>query len=208
VVTQTSKVSPKCEDILKEAQKLFWAKGYDRTSVKDIANACGFTQGNIYNYFQNKEEILYIAILGEMKRLIDMIQPLENDTNTSPIEQLKVFIQRHVEHTLGPPKGKLLHLDFEMRYLSPRYQVEIIQLRDTYDRILRKIIRRGIDAGIFADVDEKIFIYGIASIIVRARVWYSLKGRLSLPEIAEAISEMFLNGLMLRSDERVFKDKR
>lgn len=198
VTRKLSEVSPKCEDILKEAQKLFWARGYDRTSVKDIANACGFTQGNIYNYFHNKEEILYMAILSEMERLIVMIQPLENDNNTSPIEQLKLFILRHVEHTLGPPKGNLLHLDFEMRHLSPRDQKDIIQLRDTYDRILRKIIRRGIDAGIFADIDEKIFVYGIASIIVRARMWYSLKGRLTLPEISEAISNMFLNGLTAR----------
>jgi len=181
--------------ILKEANALFWSKGFDRTSMKDIARACGFTQGNLYNYFSSKREILHSVILGEMKRLIALIQPLENDHNTSPIEQLRIFILRHVEHTLGPPEGQLLHLDFEMRHLSPLEQADIIQLRDTYDKILRKIIRRGVDANLFAKVDEKLFNYAIASMIVRARVWYLLEGELSLTEISDGIFRLFFYGL-------------
>ena len=145
-----------------------------------------------------------MVIWTEMKRLIDMIQPLENDYNTSPVEQLRVFIERHVEHTLAPPKGEMLHFDIEMRHLSPPRQAEIIQLRDTYDRILIKIIRRGVDAGLFDKVDEKLFNYAIASMIVRARVWYSLGGRLSLPELSNGILKLFLNGL--RSREKTLQE--
>ena len=199
-----NKSSQKRESILEEAGRLFWSKGFDRTSMRDMAAACGCTQGNIYNHFRSKEEILYVVILKEMKRLIDMIQPLENDYNTSPVEQLRVFIERHVEHTLAPPKGEMLHFDIEMRYLSPPRQAEIIQLRDTYDRILIKIIRRGVDAGLFDKVDEKLFNCAIASMIVRARVWYSLGGRLSLPELSNGILKLFLNGL--RSREKTLQE--
>ena len=199
-----NKSSQKRESILEEAGRLFWSKGFDRTSMRDMAAACGCTQGNIYNHFRSKEEILYVVILKEMKRLIDMIQPLENDYNTSPVEQLRVFIERHVEHTLAPPKGEMLHFDIEMRHLSPPRQAEIIQLRDTYDRILIKIIRRGVDAGLFDKVDEKLFNYAIASMIVRARVWYSLGGRLSLPELSNGILKLFLNGL--RSREKTLQE--
>lgn len=199
-----NKSSQKRESILEEAGRLFWSKGFDRTSMRDMAAACGCTQGNIYNHFRSKEEILYVVILKEMKRLIDMIQPLENDYNTSPVEQLRVFIERHVEHTLAPPKGEMLHFDIEMRHLSPPRQAEIIQLRDTYDRILRKIIRRGVDASLFDKVDEKLFNCAIASMIVRARVWYSLGGRLSLPELSNGILKLFLNGL--RSREKTLQE--
>lgn len=199
-----SKSSQKRESILEEAERLFFSKGFDRTSIRDLAAACGCTQGNIYNHFQNKEDILYMVIWTEMKRLIDMIQPLENDYNTSPVEQLRVFIERHVEHTLAPPKGEMLHFDIEMRYLSPPRQAEIIQLRDAYDRILRKIIRRGVDAGLFDKVDEKLFNCAIASMIVRARVWYSLEGELSLPELSNGILKLFLNGL--RSREKALQE--
>lgn len=195
------KSSRKRESILEEAGRLFWSKGFDKVTVKDIATACGCTQSNIYNHFNSKEEVLYMVLLGEMGRLIGMIQPLENDYNTSPVEQLRIFIERHVEHTLGPPKGELLHFEIEMRHLSPLHQVDIIQLRDAYDRILRKIIRRGVDAGLFAKVDEKLVNYVIASTIVRARVWYSIEGELSLTELSNGMFGLFLNGLRPRGKD-------
>jgi AcrR family transcriptional regulator len=189
----------KGERILKEAKRLFWFKGFDGTSIRDIAAASDCTQGNIYNYFGSKEDILYRAILSETTALIDAIQPLENDYNTSPVEQLRVFIERHVEHALGPPKGELLHFEMEMAYLSPSYRAEIVRWRDSYDRILRKIIRRGVDAGVFAEVNEKLVNYAISSIILRARLWYSPEGELSLSELSKGIFELFLNGIKPRT---------
>jgi AcrR family transcriptional regulator len=189
----------KREIILEEAKRLFWSKGFDRTSIRDIAAAYGCTQGNIYHYFVSKEDILYRVLSREMADLIGALQPLENDYNTSPVEQLRVFIERHVEHTLGPPRGELLHFEIEMSHLSVAHRAEIIQLRDAYDRILRKIMRRGVDVGVFAKVNEKLVNYAISSMIVRARLWYSAKGELSLGELSEAIFELFYNGIRPRT---------
>lgn len=186
------------DTILKEAKRLFMFQGFDRTSTRDIARACGCTQGNIYNHFHSKEDILYQALLEEMIELVDAIQPLENDYNSSPVEQLRTFIEINVEHMLAVPKGELVHFEEEMSRLSPSHRAEIIQLRDTCDRILRKIIRRGVDAGVFGEVNEKLFNYAISSTIVRARLWYSPEGELSLSQISNGIFELFLNGLGLR----------
>ena len=187
------------ESILKEAKRLFWFKGFDRTSVRDIATASGCTQGNIYNHFRSKEDILYKALLSEMTKLIDAIQPLENDYDTSPVEQLRTFIETHVQQTLTVPRGELLHFEMEMGYLSPYHRAEIIQLRDSYDRILRKIIRRGVDAGVFTEVNEKLVGYAISSTIVRARLWYSPKGELSPSQISNGIFKLFFDSLSSRA---------
>ena len=85
--------------------------------------------------------------------------------------------------------------DEELRSLLPAHRKEIIAYRDHYDRILRKIIRRGINAGDFAEVDEKLIGYSIASMIVRTRVWFRPRGRLSIQEIADIIFKFALNGL-------------
>ena len=186
------------DTILKEAKRLFWFQGFDRTSVRDIAIASGCTPGNIYNHFHNKEDILYKALLSEMTKLLDAIQPLENDLDTSPIEQLRTFIDCHVQQTLAVPKGELLHFEMEMARLSPYHRAEIVQLRDSYDRILRQILRRGVDAGVFGEVNEKLVDFAISSTIVRARLWYSPKGGLSPSQVSNGLFELFLNGLGLR----------
>ena len=44
--------------ILDTAEKLFFDKGYDRTSVQDILDAMGMSKGGFYHYFDSKESVL------------------------------------------------------------------------------------------------------------------------------------------------------
>jgi len=59
--TKGSKTKDK---ILKISLKLFSAKGYKATTVRDIAGAMGVKQSALYNHFKNKEEILETLIAG------------------------------------------------------------------------------------------------------------------------------------------------
>lgn len=197
--TRQKRTAQKREQMLRKAWDLFAYKGFDRTSMRDLARAFGCAQSSIYSHFRSKENILYEILLNEMKRLVDMIQPLENGRDTSPSGQLRAFIERHVEFMLAQPKGKSMRFEIEMEHLSPQHRKEIILLRDVYDGVLRKIIRRGIDAGLFAKVNEKLVNYTISSTIVRTQLWYSPKGELSIAELSNAISDLFLNGLKTRA---------
>jgi len=181
-----------------KARVLFSNKGYGKTSIKDIARACGCEASNIYNYFVSKESLLYEILREEMDWLVSSIQDLEADDITSPVEALRLLVNNHVKLTLSYRRLSRLLFDDELRSLLPAHRKEIIAYRDHYDRILRKIIRRGINAGDFAEVDEKLIGYSIASMIVRTRVWFRPRGRLSTKEIADIIFKFILNGL--RSD--------
>ena len=57
-------------EILDIARKLFWEKGYDGTSLKDIATECGFETSNLYYYYKNKEGILFEALRIELDTLV------------------------------------------------------------------------------------------------------------------------------------------
>ena len=62
VNTPLSKGSKTKEKILKHALKLFSAKGYKATTVRDIAGSIGIKQSALYNHFKNKDEILETLI--------------------------------------------------------------------------------------------------------------------------------------------------
>ncbi len=191
------KVAPKRKGILAKTRRLFWEKGYHETTMKDIGNACRCEPSNIYNYFPSKEALLYEIIIQDVGLLVSSIKHLENDDLTSPAEQLQSLIKNHINISLGYRRtAKLLfEIESELRILSPAKQKKIFKLRDDYDRILQKIIRRGIDAGVFAEVDVKLVNYCIASMIIRTRLWYSPRGRLSADEIADGIFKFTLNGI-------------
>ena len=61
------------ESIASAASKLFMEKGIAATSMDDIAKAAGYSKATLYVYFENKEEIVGILVLGSMKKLYDCI---------------------------------------------------------------------------------------------------------------------------------------
>jgi len=180
--------------MLDKARRLFWEKGYNSTSMRDIARAYGCKPANIYNFFSNKEEILYEVLLEEMEQIINPIKHLEED-DTSPIEQLRLIIASHLKITLSFRRSAKLLFDIALGNLSTAKREKIIDLRDTYDRIIRRVIRRGKDIGCFPGIDEKMAGLMIASMITRTRIWFHPKKGVSVAELADFIFEFALNGL-------------
>ena len=78
--------------MLETARRLFWEKGYNAASMREIAIAYGCRPANIYNFFSDKEEILFEVLREEMEQIISPIKHLEEDDGTSPIEQLRFII--------------------------------------------------------------------------------------------------------------------
>ena len=184
--------------MLAYARVLFWKKGYNGTSMRDIANAYGCRPSNIYNFFPNKESLLYEVLMDEMEYVVKPIRHLENDTTMSPVEQLRLLIENHIKLTLGYRRTSKLLSDTALGNLSRDKRNRIIKLRDAYDRILRRVIQRGIDSGDFAEVDVNMAAFSIASMVIRSRIWFSPNGRLSVNEFINFIFEFVLNGLSAR----------
>ncbi|MGA2316347.1 MAG: TetR/AcrR family transcriptional regulator [Thermodesulfobacteriota bacterium] len=181
--------------MLETARRLFWEKGYNATSMREIAISYGCRPANIYNFFSDKEEILFEVLREEMEQIINPIKHLEEDDGTSPIEQLKFIIESHLKVTLSYRRSAKLLFDVALDSLSPDKRKKIVDFRDTYDRIIRKVIRRGIDTGYLPEVDVRLAGFMIASMITRTRIWFHPKKGVSVSELTDFISQFAFNGL-------------
>jgi len=195
LTTELKNKSPQKEKMLENASTLFWKKGYSATSMRDIAKVCKCKPANIYNFFHNKEEILFECLYTQNKRLLEKIKHFEDDRITKPSEQLREFIIIHLSHVLRYSKTSRLLFDTGLERLSRNNRRKVINDRDAYDRILAGIIQRGIESKDFSEIDAKLVTRNIASMIVRTVIWYSPKGQLSINDIAEFIYNFSLNGL-------------
>ncbi len=63
------------QEILDTAMKLFYEKGYEKTSITDIANTIGIAQGLCYRYFPSKESLFDHAIDRYAQQLVDRLTP-------------------------------------------------------------------------------------------------------------------------------------
>jgi AcrR family transcriptional regulator len=189
--------------ILDKAETIFWQKGYQSTTIKDIAGACGCRPANIYNYFASKEDILFGVISDIMSQATDLIRPLGEDATTSPSELLRQFISKHFGFLAGMKQSIVFITDTGLKDLTPAHRQAIVELREVYDNTLLKILRRGKATGEFGNIDERVVGYLIPSLIVRSNVWFSPQGRLSVDEVSDIIFHLVYDGIRRRNERTI-----
>ena len=80
------------QKIIQAANRLFYRRGYNRTSFTDIVDASGVPRGNIYYYFRTKEEILQAALEHRMQIIENMLTEWDKKYS-KPQDRLKRFVR-------------------------------------------------------------------------------------------------------------------
>ena len=177
------------------ARNLFWQRGYHAVSMRDLARAYGCQPANLYNFFETKEAILFEVLLEEMEEIINPISHLEDEEDGDPVEQLRFMISVHLKVTLGHRRSaKSLH-EVALDNLSSANRDVIVSLRDTYDRIMRRVIRRGQNRGHFLPCNEKLVSFMVSSMITRSRIWFHPDQGVTMDELADLIFRFVLRAI-------------
>ena len=88
------------QEILDTALKLFWEKGYEKTSMTEIAQAMQVAQGLCYRYFPSKEALFQTAVDQYAQRQVDQIASVLRKpglTLVQGVEQLPTFLETAAE---------------------------------------------------------------------------------------------------------------
>ena len=182
--------------ILTLARNLFWQKGYQGVSMRDLARAYGCQPANLYNHFKTKESILFEVLLEEMEQILRPICHLKDAENGDPVSQLRFIISSHLKITLSHRRSAKMLFDVALGHLSSADRKVIISMRDTYDSIIRKVIQRGQKKGVFLSHDEKLVGFMISSMITRTRIWFHPRKGVTIDELANFIFQFALSGLL------------
>src|SRR5208337_1472427 len=106
------------QEILRTAARLFHRRGYDATSMNDVAAALKFSKGGLYHHFQSKDEILFSLLEHAMQitqeRVIDPVLRISD-----PEERLRHLIRCHVEVVLSPYDREISIMLHENHPLPP-----------------------------------------------------------------------------------------
>lgn len=140
--------------LIAAATRLFLAKGFHQTSVREIAAAVGWTMGSLYLYISRKEDVLYLVRQAIMDRLIDGLDAIE--WRGSARATLRAYLEHHFA-TVDSMQDEVRLFYREFASLTPEQQEAArargIELVDHYTRV----IHRGIDAGEFRPVTPQYF---------------------------------------------------
>lgn len=151
--------------VLREAARQFTERGYDRTSLDEIAGALGVSKRTLYYYVKNKEDILSSCSDLAFEKLVAPSQEVTAKRASPPLDRLRVFMRSYLT---------MISTDFGACMLAARSFPLSDEARDAVmsgirgtDKIVRDLIREGVEDGSIAPCDPAI----VAAVIFGAFNW-------------------------------------
>ncbi len=185
------------EFVLGAAARLFRQKGFDKTTVKEIAEACDMLPGSLHYRYPSKESILVdlmrLALEQASTALSEAIRG-----ESEPLEQLRQGINAHLELLVGG-SDMVYVLLFEWRSLQGQSRKEMIDLRDRYELLWSAMIQSlSFQNLIRADVDRDLLrLIGLGALNWVA-TWFNEGGRYTVKDIGDFVWEVIKDGVLKR----------
>jgi AcrR family transcriptional regulator len=168
--------------VLAAAARLFREQGYDRTTVKEIAEACDMLPGSLHYRYQAKEDLLVDLMRLGLEQATSAVSSAVVGVS-EPVEQLRRGINAHLQ-MLVSGSDMVYVLLFEWRSLRGEAREEMIKLRDRYEMLWAAMLKSLAEKGVIRkDLDlDLLRLIGLGALNWVA-TWFRDNGRYSLEEV-------------------------
>lgn len=190
-MTSDSAQRPSRDALVEAAATLFREKGYERTTVRDLAEAVGMQSGSLFYHFSSKSEILYEVMRRGIDDLTSAVS-LELQACENPHDEMITMTRTHLRTLLSNTQASLASLLYEWRSLPVEQREQVVQSRDGYETLCRDVMQRAMDSGLVKQGDAKLLVRLWLGAINWTAQWYSTKGDLGIDRLAEEIVDMIL----------------
>ena len=186
--------------LLKASAHLFSTKGFERTTVRDLAAAVGIQSGSIFHHFRSKDEILR-AVMEETIHYNTALMRAALVGLDDPRQRLLALIRCELQSILGGTGEAMSVLVYEWRSLSEEGQQLILGLRDIYEGLWLDVLQQAHDAGLVS-VEPFLLRRLLTGALSWTITWFRPDGQLRLEALAEKALAMLTHGASLDTAER------
>ncbi|HLV72362.1 TetR family transcriptional regulator [Actinomadura hallensis] len=182
------------ETILRTAVELFNRKGYDATSMGDLAKELGLTKPAIYHHVTSKEQLLSLALDDALDELTALVTEASHErAGTSAYERLRHVVRRSVEVLVAHQPSVTLLL--RVRGNSPVEQAALERRRWLDDRLAALVADAVKEGALRDDVPPALvsrLLFGMVNSLVE---WYRADGAYDTATVARTLTTMAFDGL-------------
>ena len=180
----------KRERILEEAVKLFYARGFNGTTLDDIAAELGVTNPFIYTHFRSKVDLLAALCKPTIEMSLAAVTGASEQPGTAT-ERLSKAVSGFTKVVLQRQPNIAIYFR-EEKNLTKSALDEINVLRKQFDRVLSSLLQDGVDSGEFRLGDVNLASLAIGGMISWAYTWHRPGGRLTLDEMGGHMAALAL----------------
>ena len=192
------------QEILRTAARLFQQRGYDATSMNDVAGALKLSKGGLYHHFQGKDEILF-EIMNHAMQITEerVLAPVRGIAD--PIERLRALIRLHMEVVLSPRDREITVMLHENHPLPPGLRKRINTRKKEYVHFVENLIaevqkvflkERRLSPGSQTAVTPRAAAFALLGMINWIYQWYKPEGNLQASTLIPQFTDLFFEGIL------------
>src|SRR5436305_6877155 len=195
VQSEVSRYDQKLELILRTAARIFAEKSYHSTSMRDISRATGVSLAGLYHYCKSKEEVLFLIQDHCFGRVLERLEKRVKETD-DPFEKLRLFIDNHLSF-FAANMAEMKVLSHEAESLAGDLHEHVSTKKDRYARLARKMLREIQESQpAKARIDLTVATYALFGMMNWIYNWYDPSGKLSVNQLVDNITNLFLHGFL------------
>lgn len=184
------------ETLLKAAAELFYERGYDGTSIQDLATRLGVAKSAIYHHVPSKEVLLSLAVDRALDGLFAEVTKLQS-VGGRAIDRLEHLVRGSI--TVLVDELPFVTLLLRVRGNSETERNALARRRE-FDQIVTALVAQALAEGdLRADIDPAMttrLLFGMVNSIIE---WYRPQGGLTAADLAETVATVAFDGLRIRS---------
>lgn len=190
----TQKSLDRAQEIYLTAAQIFFAKGFDSTSLNDIADALNITKAGLYYYVESKQDLLFqIMNLGLDSVKNEVLLPAQEIADAE--SRLRFTILNHARLAAGGNHAVVILSD-EISALNFAQREKILTRRRIYFEFVRDTLIELETEGKLHKIDITAATFTLLGMILWLARWFHSSGKLSVERVCEDVCQMALRGLM------------
>jgi len=178
-------------EIFHQVVNVFVKKGFQETSMREIAESAGIGKSTLYDYFKTKDDILLYFFEDQINELTEAAQRIALQ-NIAADKRLRQVMKTHLEF-LQANKSLFMKLSLEAQRLKLESQKQVQKKRHAYQDLLRGLIEEGIREGAFRKVDS--LLAARMLINTMAPVVFTSRPTGTAQEMMEETMDIFFKGI-------------
>lgn len=189
------------QEILRTAARLFQQRGYDATSMNDVAAALKLSKGGLYHHFQSKDEILY-EIMNHAMEITEerVLNPVRGIAD--PEERLRALIRLHIEVVLSPRDREITVMLHENHPLPPALRKRINIRKKDYIHFLERLmaevqekVQNKVQNHTKGKVSPRAAAFALLGMINWIYQWYKPEGELQAKNLIPQFTDLIFGGI-------------
>ncbi len=193
--------------VLETAARLIGARGYEGTSIQDIADACGLTKAGLYHHIQSKERLL-LQLQDYGMDVFEESVLAQVQSIPDPLERLKACMEKNillVTHGWSKEVTIILH---EHATLTGEARAHINARKKRYVDFLERSFEEAVRAGEIRPVNPTVAAFAFLGMVLWIYKWYRPDGALTEKVIVREMGDIFFTGLQAPTPARARSRKR